>query len=57
MLKVQQHGVPHKNRYVARVVIEFYSERAALHFIVSLNLGDVDLCYYSEDSYLEQPKL
>ena len=38
-------------------MIEFYSERAVLHFIVSLNLGDVDLYYYSEDSYLEHPKL
>jgi hypothetical protein len=57
VLKVQQHGAPHKNRYVARLVIEFYSERAVLHFTVSLNLGGADLCYYSEDSYLEHPKL
>ncbi len=57
MLKVQQRGAPHKNLCVVRLAIEFYSERAVLHFIVSLNLGDVDLCYYSEDSYLEHPKL
>ncbi len=56
-MKVQQRGAPHKNRYVVRLVIEFYLECAVLHFIVSLNLDDVDLCYYSEDSYLEQPKL
>ena len=47
----QQHDAPHKNRCVSRQVIEFYSEHAVLHFIVSLNHVDVDLYYYSEDSY------